>query len=111
MTLNWRPETPAMQGWVVNQEQEENSCNHVQAWLWISLQQILLTECIMKGDKNEAVIPAAPATAIPRARTTVGNISNVIWIDADKAMAAKHLPTIAKATQVIVCSFLSVKVG
>ena len=45
---------------------------------YLSIPLFLLTECIMKGDKNEAVIPAAPATAIPRARTTVGNTSNVI---------------------------------
>ena len=33
---------------------------------------------MIKGDKKEAVIPAALATATPRTLTTVGNISNVI---------------------------------
>ena len=34
-----------------------------------------LTECMMKGAKKEAVIPAALATATPRTLTTVGNTS------------------------------------
>ena len=37
--------------------------------------KLALTECMMKGDKKETVIPAALATATPRTLTTVGNIS------------------------------------